>query len=903
MNLVIIVVVNILAVGYATPDQEAGLKVEDLAIRKWRKGRRNTCVKMNQGAKCIRGKRCKGGFEACPGKFSCGKKKTVCCCPKTEPTPNPKTEPTTAPTTVRTAEPTTAKPTTELMILSECQDALGMESGEISNGQVSASSEWDGNHAAIQARLYFEAAPGKAGSWSAKYNNLDQWLQIDLGSKHEVTGLATQGRNGYDQWVTKYKVQYSVNGVNFQYYMEQGQAAIKEFVGNADQDTVVYQKLSHAIKARYVRFRPTAWHGHISMRVEVYGCKECQDALGMESGEISNGQVSASSERDGNHAAIQARLYFEAAPAKAGSWSAKYNNLDQWLQIDLGSKHEVTGLATQGRNGYGQWVTKYKVQYSDNGVNFQYYIYMEQGQTAIKEFVGNADQDTVVYYKLSHAIKARYIRFQPTAWHSNISMRVEVYGCQECQDALGMESGEISNGQVSASSEWDGNHAAIQARLYFEAAPGKAGSWSAKYNNLDQWLQIDLGSKHEVTGLATQGRNGYGQWVTKYKVQYSDNGVNVQYYMEQGQAAVKEFVGNADQDTVVYHKLSHAIRARYIRFRPTAWHGHISMRVEVYGCKGCQGALGMESGEISNGQVSASSEWDGNHAAIQARLYFEAALGKAGSWSAKYNNLDQWLQIDLGSKHTLVTGLATQGRNGYGQWVTKYKVQYSNNGVNFQYYMEQGQAAIKEFVGNADQDTVVYHKLSHAIKARYIRFQPTAWHGNISMRVEVYGCQECQDALGMESGEISNGQVSASSEWDGNHAAIQARLYFEAAHGKAGSWSAKYNNLDQWLQIDLGSKHEVTGLATQGRNGYGQWVTKYKVQYCDNGVNFQYYMEQGQAAIKEFVGNADQDTVVYHKLSHAIRARYIRFRPTAWHGHISMRVEVYGCKDGATWGR
>ena len=39
--------------------------------------------------------------------------------------------------------------------------------------------------------------------------------------------------------------------------------------------------------------------------------------------------------------------------------------------------------------------------------------------------------------------------------------------------------------------------------------------------------------------------------------------------------------------------------------------------------------------------------------------------------------------------------------------------------------------------------------------------------------------------------------------------------------------------------------------------------------------------------------------MVYHKLSHAIRARYIRFRPTAWYGHISMRVEVYGCKGNA----
>ena len=102
-----------------------------------------------------------------------------------------------------------------------------------------------------------------------------------------------------------------------------------------------------------------------------------------------------------------------------------------------------------------------------------------------------------------------------------------------------MESGAISNGQLRASTEWDANHAAIQARLHFKAVPGKAGSWSAKYNNLDQWLQIDLGSKHEVTGLATQGRNGYGQWVTKHKVQYSDNGVNFQYYMEQRQTTIK----------------------------------------------------------------------------------------------------------------------------------------------------------------------------------------------------------------------------------------------------------------------------------------------------------------------------------------------------------------------------
>ena len=38
MNLLFIMVLNILAVGYATPDHEEGLEVEDPAIRGWRKG-------------------------------------------------------------------------------------------------------------------------------------------------------------------------------------------------------------------------------------------------------------------------------------------------------------------------------------------------------------------------------------------------------------------------------------------------------------------------------------------------------------------------------------------------------------------------------------------------------------------------------------------------------------------------------------------------------------------------------------------------------------------------------------------------------------------------------------------------------------------------------------------------
>ena len=98
----------------------------------------------------------------------------------------------------------------------------------------------------------------------------------------------------------------------------------------------------------------------------------------------------------------------------------------------------------------------------------------------------------------------------------------------------------------------------------------------------------------------------------------------------------------------------------------------------------------MENGAISDGQITASSQLDANHAAIQGRLNFKATANKGGSWSAVSSDSSQWLQVDLGSQHIKVTRVATQGRDDTSQWVTEYKLQYSNDGVNFQYYTEPG---------------------------------------------------------------------------------------------------------------------------------------------------------------------------------------------------------------------
>ncbi|XP_068691559.1 phosphatidylinositol phosphatase PTPRQ-like [Montipora foliosa] len=150
----------------------------------------------------------------------------------------------------------------------------------------------------------------------------------------------------------------------------------------------------------------------------------------------------------------------------------------------------------------------------------------------------------------------------------------------------------------------------------------------------------------------------------------------------------------------------------------------------------------MEFGAIKDAQIQASSEWDLKHAAIQGRLNFQKSGEKRGAWSAKNNDKNQWLQIDLQASCTKVTAVASQGRNEINQWVTKYKLQYSNDGVTFQYYKEQGQTVDKEFTANSDRNSIIYHKLNPPIQARYIRFGPVTWHKHISMRVEIYGCKQ-----------------------------------------------------------------------------------------------------------------------------------------------------------------
>ena len=91
----------------------------------------------------------------------------------------------------------------------------------------------------------------------------------------------------------------------------------------------------------------------------------------------------------------------------------------------------------------------------------------------------------------------------------------------------------------------------------------------------------------------------------------------------------------------------------------------------------------------------------------------------------------------------------------------------------------------------------------------------------------------------MESEAVTDSQVSASSQLDGQHSAAKARLHFKTDENKDGGWSSHTSDPNQWLQVDFRSYATVARIATQGRHAHNEWVVNYKLNYSDDGATFQ----------------------------------------------------------------
>lgn len=105
---------------------------------------------------------------------------------------------------------------------------IGMESGKISDENIVASSWQEPFHAfrPEKGRLHKDDGvwcPNTLGEVDKGY-----YLQVEFPGRYNICAVASQGSPLYDtDWVTKYRLQYTMDGQNFTFYTENGEVKVR----------------------------------------------------------------------------------------------------------------------------------------------------------------------------------------------------------------------------------------------------------------------------------------------------------------------------------------------------------------------------------------------------------------------------------------------------------------------------------------------------------------------------------------------------------------------------------------------------------------------------------------------------------------------------------------------------
>uniref|UniRef100_A0A3Q1EG04 Neuropilin n=1 Tax=Acanthochromis polyacanthus TaxID=80966 RepID=A0A3Q1EG04_9TELE len=310
-----------------------------------------------------------------------------------------------------------------------CMEPLGMESGEISSEQISASSQYNSNWSPERSRLNYEE-----NGWTPSDDTIREWIQVDLGFLRFVTAVGTQGaisketRKHY--YVRSYKVDLSSNGEDWVTVKEGSKQKI--FQGNHNPTDEVRAFLPKQTLARYIRIRPMTWEQGICMRFEIYGCRtsdyRCSGMLGMVSGQISDAQISASSYADRGWVAENARLLTGRSGWTGQQTKQPFKN--EWLQVDLGQDKMVSGVVIQGgkHRDRNVFMKRFKVGHSLDGEEWT--IVKEENTTRPKIFIGNQNHDTPEL-RSTGPLLTRFVRIYPErATNEGLGLRLELLGCE-----------------------------------------------------------------------------------------------------------------------------------------------------------------------------------------------------------------------------------------------------------------------------------------------------------------------------------------------------------------------------------------------------------------------------------------------------------------------------------------
>ncbi|KAH0631249.1 hypothetical protein JD844_005505 [Phrynosoma platyrhinos] len=149
-------------------------------------------------------------------------------------------------------------------------------------------------------------------------------------------------------------------------------------------------------------------------------------------------------------------------------------------------------------------------------------------------------------------------------------------------------------------------------------------------------------------------------------------------------------------------------------------------------------------------------------------------------------------------------------------------------------------------------------------------------------------------------GTLEIAGFNASSYWQEQNVMGEEKAWTpdHAAFGVDGlSWAANLNSEDEWLEIDLGGRKNITGIITKGSSHqHNYYVKSYQVLSSRDGKNWKVYKANGGNEAKIFEGNNDSHQEVSNAFIPPILARYLRIIPQSWNQKVALKVALSGCQ-------
>lgn len=739
-------------------------------------------------------------------------------------------------------------------------------------------------------RLYSSTFGGSSGSsakselgsesaWSAETSQAGEWMQMDLEAETDVVGVVVQGHANAEKWVSKYSLQYSVDGQAFTKI-----PGIWEYNGKIDAKSKAI--LPSTVRARYVRVVAEAWNGQISLRAGVLACQaECASSLRNvpETSRTYSSVLTVNGTKVATSSALDA----------AGSWTADTDEAGQWVQLDLGVEADVTGVVLQSGLSVAERVTSYTVDYSPDGRNF-----LPVGRTFTYSLTNGARHQV----NFRQAVRARHVKITVQTFQGHVSLRAGVMVCQAQCTLVQRNLPEASRKYSSIRSESD------IGTGYARSALDSAGAWTAGLDKAGEYVELKLGSVDDVAGLVMQGAANSKESVTRYTVEYSVNGQP--FLPIAGEFDYSAHDSNEHQAIL----FPASVKADTVRVVVKDWQGHVSLRTAVLSCQ----VAPVEPPEpkavraIISARITALEPTNFVQSAKAVDAVIKAAAKVAGVDETDVNATlsvpeeARTVRLDASVLFKEPKAL-TKGQN------------YLNKVLELSGWNDALQELLPTNLSGVVVVRVPFNELVN--NTLEIIMPPSA--GDLAWSPENQPAAATTPApeepepchrhapvcTTVELNPPDSARSYSSVYSDPNATNATEQSYAKSAIGSAGSWVAAQNEAGEWLQLDLGAATWVSGLVVQGSGSADEAVLKFTVKFSPDGlqwkdVDFQRDLEAPRTfeVFTEQYNRTDKAAVQFNK---PVKAKLLRIVVKKWLSHISMRAGVLACEDitvsGSQW--